>query len=266
MTIVKADGGVIIENFLAADQLLQLKNEIEYPMTQVGLGSTHSDEYISEFHGALTKRITNLVTLSPTFRDVLLDNDSVHAIAEQVFQEEAQSYWMSTAQVIEINPGNDAQPLHRFLENNYPFIAMGPAGPEVTLNFLIALSDFTEENGATRVIPGSNRWSDFNDRGTPEMTIPAEMNAGDVLLISGKVVHGGSANRSIDVKRRGLAFTFTPGYLRPEEAFPFLIKMDLVKQMSVRAQKMIGFRSQYPKGSPGLWQVDYKEIGDYLCI
>jgi ectoine hydroxylase-related dioxygenase (phytanoyl-CoA dioxygenase family) len=266
LTIVKADGGVIIENFLTADQLQRLNNEIDASVAQAVLGSTHSDKFISTFHGAMTKRITNLVTLSQTFRDTLLDSDSVHAIAERVFQDEAQSYWMSTAQVIEISPGNDAQPLHRDLENSYPFIAMGPTGPEVNLNFLIALSDFTEENGATRVIPGSNHWPDFNDRGTAEMTIPAEMNAGDVLLISGKVVHGGGANRSVDVKRRGLAFTFSPGYLTPEEAFPFLIKMDVVKQMTPRAQKMIGFRSQYPKGSPGLWQIDYKEIGDYLAL
>lgn len=266
LAIVKADGGVIIENFMNPDQLQGLNDEIDASVAEAKFGSTHCDEFIAKFHGAKTKRITNLVTISKTFRDTLLDSDSVHVIAERVFQEEAQSYWMSTAQVIEISPGNDAQPLHRDLENTHPFIAMGPTGPEVSLNFLIALSDFTDENGATRVIPGSNHWSDFNDRGTHEMTMPAEMKAGDVLLISGKVVHGGGANRSVDVKRRGLAFTFQPGYLTPEEAYPFLVEMELVKKMSARAQKMIGFRSQYPKGSPGLWQIDYKEIGDHIGL
>ncbi|KAJ6001077.1 hypothetical protein N7481_001486 [Penicillium waksmanii] len=173
-------------------QVQDLNNEIDASVVEANFGSTHSDEFISKFHGAKTKRITNIVTIRQNFRDTLLDSDSVHVIAERAFQEEAQSYWMSTAQ-----------------------------GPEVSLNFLIALSDFTEENGATRVIPGSNHWSDFNDPGTPEMTTPAEMKAGDVLLISGKVVHGGGANQSGDVKRRGLAFTFQPGYLTPEEAYPF---------------------------------------------
>ncbi|CAI7661156.1 unnamed protein product [Penicillium pancosmium] len=227
---------------MTLDKLQDLNNEIDASVAESNFGSTHSDELISKFHGAKTKRVTNLVTISQTFRDTLLDNNFVHVIAEQAFQEEAQSYWMSTAQVIEISPGNEAQPLHRDLENTHPFIAMGPTGPEASLNFLIALSDFTEENGATRVIPGSNHWSDFNDRGKPEMTIPAEMKAGDVLLISGKVVHGGGANKSLDFKRRGLAFTFQPGYLTPEEAFPFLIQMELVKKLSTRAQKMIGFR------------------------
>ena len=74
---------------------------------------------------------------------------------------------MTTAQVIEIGPGNAAQMLHRDLENWFPFIAMGPAGPEVTVNFLIALTDFTEENGATRVIPACfRRWAPQISAGT----------------------------------------------------------------------------------------------------
>lgn len=92
-----------------------------------------------------------------------------------MFKEESGAYWLNTAQVIDIGPGNKAQPLHRDLENNYPFVTMGPSGPEAANNFLIALTDFTEENGATRVIPGSHLWPDFTNKGTPEMTIPAEI-------------------------------------------------------------------------------------------
>ena len=47
------------------------------------------------------------------------------------------------------------------------------------MNFMIAFTDYTEENGATRIIPGSNHWEDFEDRGTPEQTIAARMKAGD---------------------------------------------------------------------------------------
>ncbi|KAJ5623676.1 hypothetical protein N7490_012281 [Penicillium lividum] len=175
LAIIKADGGVVIENFMTLDQLQGLNNEINSSVAEANFGSTHSDGFISRFHGAKTKRITNLVTISKTFRETLLDSDLVHVITEQAYREEAQSYWMSTAQVIEISPGIAAQPVHRELENTHPFIAMGPTGPEVSLNFLIALSDFTEGNGATRVIPGRKHWSDFNNRGTPEMTITAEM-------------------------------------------------------------------------------------------
>lgn len=79
---------------------------------------------------------------------------------------------------------------------------------------MIAFTDYTEENGATRIIPGSNHWEDFEDRGTPEQTIAARMKAGDVLLYSGKTAHGGGANLTTDQYRRGVAFAFNPGFHR----------------------------------------------------
>lgn len=91
------------------------------------------------------------------------------------------------------------------------------------------------------------------------------MKKGDMVVISGKTVHGGGANQT-KIPRTGLAFGFQANYLVPEEAYPFIVDMDLVKQMSPRCQRMIGFRSQYPKNSPGLWQLDYKEIGDHLGL
>lgn len=266
LQIVREDGGVIIEQFLAGNVCDQINQDIEPYLDQTKAGSTHADEFISSFHGSNTKRLTNLVKHSMVFRNNILDDDKVHELANSVFEEDSGTYWMTTAQVIDIGPGNKAQPLHRDLENFLPFVRMGPSGPDVTVNFLIALTDFTEQNGATRVIPQSNHWPDFEDRGEPGMTIPAEMKAGDCLFINGKIVHGGGANKTETERRRGVAFTFQPSYLTPEEAYPFLVDRDLVKTMSPRTQRMIGFRSQYPKGSPGLWQSDYKEIGDFLGL
>ncbi|MFF5389665.1 phytanoyl-CoA dioxygenase family protein [Streptomyces sp. NPDC013012] len=266
LDIVTRDGGVIIEGFLTQEQIVRFNAEIEQPLRALAPGSLHEDEIVAAFHGSNTKRLTNLVTHSATFRSEVIDHPLVHEISDLVFLQESGTYWMTTAQVIEIGPGNKAQMLHRDLENWFPFIGMGPSGPEVTINFLVALTDFTEENGATRVIPGSNHWSDFEDRGTPEQTIPAVMNAGDVLLFSGKTAHGGGANRTGDEYRRGLAFAFNAGFLTGEEAYPFLVDKELAKTLSPRVQRMLGFRSQYPTGSPGLWQVDYADLGDHLGL
>ncbi|MDX2561848.1 phytanoyl-CoA dioxygenase family protein [Streptomyces sp. TX20-6-3] len=266
LEIVTRDGGVVIKGFLTQEQIVRFNAEIEQPLRALAPGSTHEDEIVAAFHGSNTKRLTNLVTHSATFRSEIIDHPLVHEISDLVFLQESGTYWMTTAQVIEIGPGNKAQMLHRDLENWFPFIGMGPGGPEVTINFLVALTDFTEENGATRVIPGSNHWSDFEDRGTPEQTIPAVMNAGDVLLFSGKTAHGGGANRTGDEYRRGLAFAFNAGFLTGEEAYPFLVDRELAKTLSPRVQRMLGFRSQYPTGSPGLWQVDYADLGDHLGL
>jgi ectoine hydroxylase-related dioxygenase (phytanoyl-CoA dioxygenase family) len=264
LAIVEEDGGVIIKQLLTQDQVQRFNAEIEPAMQSITPGSKHPDEGIAGFHGNNTKRLTNLISYSKTFREEIIEHDLVHALSDAMFNAESGTYWMTTAQVIEIGPGNKAQPLHRDLENNYPFIAMGPAGPQVMINFLIALTDFTEANGATRVIPGSNNWADYSDRGTPEMTIPAEMEAGDVLFINGKVVHGGGENQTADFYRRGVAFALQPGFLTPEEAYPFIIGRELARSLSPRVQRLIGFRSQYPTGSPGLWQVDYAELAEYL--
>jgi len=264
LAIIKEDGGVIIRKLLTPSQIERFNAEIEPAMQALNPGSTHDDEFIADFHGSNTKRLTNLINHSKTFREEIIDNDLVHSVCEATFSEESGTYWMTTAQVVEIGPGNKAQILHRDLENWYPFIAMGKTGPEVIINCMIAFTDFTEENGATRVIPGSNHWDDYEDRGTPDDTIPAEMNAGDALIFSGKLVHGGGANVSADLYRRGVAFAFNPGFLNVEEAYPFLITKDLAKSLSPRVQRIIGFRSQYPTGSPGLWMVDYNELADYL--
>ncbi|MFF7441609.1 phytanoyl-CoA dioxygenase family protein [Streptomyces sp. NPDC008122] len=266
LAVFHEDGGVIIEGLLTPEQVERFNREIEQPLQKLAAGSKHEDEFVAEFHGKNTKRLTNLVTLSETFRREVIDHDLVHALADAVYLDESGTYWMTTAQVIEIGPGNAAQFLHRDLENYFPFVGMGPAGPEVTVNFLIALTDFSEENGATRVIPGSNHWEDFEDRGTPEQTIPALMRAGDALFFSGKTVHGGGANVTSDEYRRAVGFALNPGYLVGEEAHPFLIDLDLAKTLSPRVQRLVGFRSQYPKGSPGLWQVDYSELADHLGL
>lgn len=140
--------------------------------------------------------------------------------------------------------------------------------PEVACNCLIALSDFTEENGATRVIPGSHLWKDFSDRSAPEQTIPALLAAGDALFIRGKLVHGGGANRTADSYRRAVAFAFNAGWLVPEEAYPFVIDLALAKTLSARVQQLLGFRSHHnaSKGAPGLWQANHSELADHLGL
>jgi ectoine hydroxylase-related dioxygenase (phytanoyl-CoA dioxygenase family) len=266
LEIVARDGAVIIKDFLTREQIDRFNADVDSRMKVLKPGSTHENEIVAAFHGSNTKRLTNLVTHSPTFRNEIIDHDLVHDLCDATFLEESGTYWMTTAQVIEIGPGNDAQMLHRDLENWYPFIGLGKTGPEVILNFLIAFTDFTEENGATRVIPGSNHWDDFEDRGTPADTIPAIMQAGDALFFSGKTVHGGGANKTTDEYRRAVAFALNPGFLTGEEAYPFLVDLEVAKTLTPRVQRMLGFRSQYPTGSPGLWQVDYADLGDHLGL
>jgi ectoine hydroxylase-related dioxygenase (phytanoyl-CoA dioxygenase family) len=257
-------GCVIIEDFLSPEQVKALNNDLNDPFKNIQMGSKSDDEFIREFHGHQTKRVTNLVSHSKVFRNDVLDMDLVYDLCDLAFASNKSSYWMSAAQAIEINPGNKVQHLHRDQAQYAVFDTLGPDGPEAAVNFFIAITKFTEENGATRVIPGSHEWPDFYDLGHQDMTVPALMKAGDCMFMSGKTVHGGGENKTENESRRGLGFAFTLSYLTPEEAYPFQIKMDTVKTLSKRAQRMIGFRSVYPLSSGGLWQNDYSELADFL--
>ncbi|KAF7192364.1 Dioxygenase [Pseudocercospora fuligena] len=263
---VRECGGVIIKSFLSREQAEALDEDIVREIANIKAGSSEVTQAAKDFHGQQTKRLTNLVTHSQLFRDQILDKDLVYDILDQGFKDDNKAYWMSTAQAIEIGPGNKAQPLHRDLGQYRVFQMAGRDGPESMFNFLIATTKCTDLNGATRVIPGSHADADFGEVGRQEDTIPAELEPGDCLFIGGKVVHGGGANRTADELRRVVSFSFCAAYITPEEAFPFTVSMDTAKTMSKRAQRSIGFRSGYPKGAAGLWQHNFRELAEYLGL
>lgn len=265
MLALRQDGAVIIKGLFNNDQVRRLNDEVQPAVDKLTLGSKHTEEWVKEFHGDNTKRLNNVVTHSKTFREEILENDLIHQLCEEIYMKDAGGYWMNSAQVIDIGPGSSAQPLHRDQWQFPIFTQCGPNAPEASINFVVALTEFRDENGATRVIPGSHKWNDFRENGTPDDTIPAEMEAGDACFITGKVVHGGGANRTKDFTRRGITLVFQCSYLTPEEAYPFLVDKEIARTLSSRAQRMIGFRSQFLKDSPGVWKRDYGEVDEVYC-
>lgn len=262
---LREDGGVIIKGLFTKEQVRRLNEELDPLMRQVKTGSKQTEEWLQEFHGDNTKRLNGLVGKSATFREDFLENDLIHQICEEIYIKDAGGYWMNSSQLIDIGPGSKAQPLHRDQWQFPIFTHAGPDAPEASCNFLVALSEFTDENGATRLIPGSHKWDDFSKNGMPEDTIPAELEVGDACFITGKVVHGGGANRTTDKVRRGLAIVFQCSYLTPEEAYPFIVSKEIARTMTARGQRMIGFRSQFLKDSPGVWKTDYGEVDEVYC-
>ncbi len=105
----------------------------------------------------------------------------------------ATSFQLHLTQMIAIGPGEPAQTIHRdqWAFDFFPF----PKGYEVQCNTIWAMTDFTEENGATRVIPGSNHFDDKLHFAEAD-TEPAEMTKGSVLFYTGSIYHGGGANHS----------------------------------------------------------------------
>jgi len=139
-------------------------------------------------------------------------------------------------QIINIRPGQGAQPRHR---DRLAWGGYLPAEIEPQFNTIWALTDFTEENGATRVVPGSVNWPE-DRRPTDEETIQAVMPAGSVLLYSGSVIHGGGQNLS-ESNRTGLNITYCLGWLRTEENQYLSCPPEIAEGLDPDLQEMLGY-------------------------
>lgn len=258
------DGAIIIKGLLTTDQVAQFNSEIEGVMESTRQGA--HIERLQDFHGRRTKRAGGLTNHSKVFREKILDNDFVHAICLRNYSSGGSGgdYWLYTGTTLSAGGPQKAQDLHRDLSHYPPAVLLGPDFDDVQITFIIALCPFRDENGATRVIPGSQKWP-FDQRGSPNMTVPAVMDPGDCCLISGKVVHGMGANRTTE-ERKAVQLSVCAGYFTPSEAHSHIVTMETAKQLSRRAQRFLGFRSQYTRGSPGLWSKDYVDLALHLGL
>jgi ectoine hydroxylase-related dioxygenase (phytanoyl-CoA dioxygenase family) len=128
----------------------------------------------------------------------------------------------------------------------FPF----PNGYEVQCNTIWAMSDFSAENGATRVIPGSHRYAE-RLKFVEEQTEPAEMSAGSVLFYTGSLYHGGGANRSQTV-RRGLNLTYNLAWLRQEENQYLACPLEVARTLPEPLLRLMGYaRGAYALGYVG---------------
>ncbi|KAF5239314.1 hypothetical protein FANTH_10017 [Fusarium anthophilum] len=260
------DGAVIIKGLLSPSQVTEFLSEIEDVIANTRRGAIIDHPLLQAFHGPRTKRAGGLANHSKVFRENLIDNDFVHAICKRNYTMGGNSgdYWLSTGSTLFAGGPQGPQELHRDLNSYPPVVLLGPDFDEVMMNYLVALTPFRAENGATVVIPGSHKWP-FDQRGSPAMAIPAEMEPGDCLLVNGKVIHGMGANTTTE-ERKAVQMSICSGYLTPSEAHSQIVTLDTAKKLSARAQRFLGFRSQYPRGSPGLWTADYAELALHLKL
>jgi len=178
------------------------------------------------------------------------------AVADDQLLPHCDDYWMNTGQMMIIGPGESDQMWHRDAGN---WMALcKPDSPEVTVSCMYAIGDFTADNGATRVVPGSHRWDDYTTPPEPDQVVLAEMQAGDGLIYTGRVIHYGGANVTDDEWRLGLHVSFVLGWLTPEEALPISVPWHAAKAMSPRVQRLLGWQSYGVRSR--LWTVDYEEI------
>ena len=190
-----------------------------------------------DFSGHRTRRTGSMIARSPSFRP-LANHPLVTGTLDHVLGDHATSYQLHLTQVIAIGPGEPGQLVHRdqWAFDFFPF----PAGYEVECHVMWAMTDFTELNGATRVIPGSHKWED-KLRPAYEETVPADMPKGSVFLYVGSVYHGGGANRSTE-QRLGINVGYTLSWLRQEENQYLACPPEVARTIDEDLAKLIGYR------------------------
>lgn len=242
-----ADGAAIVEDFLAPAHLEALNADFDRIVDKLAPGVRNPTmPAMEEFYGATTVRFDGLPAKSAAFVEVM-QSPVLTGLADRYLLPHCLDYLFNTGQFIEIRPGETAQRLHRD-EDAWRFgplvdarIAGGPRA-QLEVEAMVALSDFTAVNGATRVVPGSHLWPGGREP-EPADIGQAEMPAGSALLYLGSTIHGGGANRTEAEIRRGMFVGYVVGWLRTEENMFLTVPLEQVRGFPRRVQELLGYKA-----------------------
>lgn len=223
---VRRDGFTIIENAIEPDLIEALNDTLARLEQDFDIKPS-----ANSFEGRHTVRIYNLLAHGEPFTRVPV-HPSVLPVIEGVLDE---GCLISSLSSIAIDPGETAQPIHA---DDMVIPLEKPHAP-IVCNSMWALTDFTEENGATRLIPGSHRLPN-PDYGGDYASVPGEMAKGSVLVWDGALWHGGGANRT-DRRRMGVAMNYCAGFIRQQENQQLGLAPELVKTFEPRLQELVGY-------------------------
>jgi ectoine hydroxylase-related dioxygenase (phytanoyl-CoA dioxygenase family) len=230
VSVLRSDGAVVIDDLADPSVLDRLEAELA-PFLEA---TPHG---VEDFAGRSTRRTGALAARCPASHTLL--QHPLVLESTRLLLEGATTFHVHLTQAIAIGPGQPAQPIHRdqWAFDFFPF----PEGYDVQLNTIWALTEFTEANGATRVVPGSNR-GDVDRLGSfaPDDTVPAEMSRGSVLVYSGSVHHGGGANTTDEV-RVGINLTYARSWLRQEENQYLAVPLEVARTLDDDLLRLLGF-------------------------
>ena len=221
------DGYTIVEDAIEQDladqlthDLLRLERELDVrPAT-------------NSFEGSETLRVYNLLAHGEVWQRVPL-HQSVLPVVEGVLDP---GCLISSLSSVNIGPGETAQPIHA----DDMLIPIPKPHPPTVCNSMWALTDFTEANGATRIIPGSHGRDHSPNYGQEYDSIPAEMPGRSVLIWHGSLWHGGGANHT-GQRRIGIAMNYCAGYIRQQENQQLGLPPHLVRTFPRRLQELVGY-------------------------
>jgi ectoine hydroxylase-related dioxygenase (phytanoyl-CoA dioxygenase family) len=224
---IARDGYTVLERVLDPALVDALSADLERLERELEVRPARND-----FEGTRTIRIYNLLAHGKRWEQVPV-HDAILPLVERVLD---RGCLVSSLSSIAIGPGETAQPMHaddQLIPLLKPHVA-------TVCNTMWALTDFTEANGATRVIPGSHLRDCSPDFGREYESVAAEMPRGSVLVWHGSLWHGGGANQT-DVRRVGVAMNYCAGFIRQQENQQLGIPREIVRGFSPRLRELVGY-------------------------
>jgi ectoine hydroxylase-related dioxygenase (phytanoyl-CoA dioxygenase family) len=220
-------GWTVIENAIEPDLVDALSEDLSRLERDLEIKPADNS-----FEGHLTLRVYNLLARGELWWQVPV-HPAVLPVVEGVLDA---GCLVSSLSSINIGPGETAQPIH----SDDQLIPIPKPHPPTVCNTMWALTDFTEENGATRVISGSHLAEASPDYGAPYDSEPALMSRGSVLVWHGSLWHGGGSNNTSE-RRVGVAMNYCAGYIRQQENQQLGIPPAMVARMPKRLQELVGY-------------------------
>lgn len=223
---LEADGYVVVEGMLSPEEVAATRADLRSVLDGTPTGR-------NDFEGFATKRVYALFAKTRAF-----DGPATDPLLLGVLDRVLGPSQLSAPVGIQIGPGEKAQVLHRD-DSIYP---LPRPHPEVVLNTMWPFDDFTAENGATRLVPGSHR---SDDPPGEAGAIVAEMPAGSAMFYLGSLWHGGGANRT-DRPRLGVILEYAAAWLRPQENHVLAVPREVVATLPKQLQELLGYNIYPP--------------------
>ena len=224
---IARDGYTIVEDAIEPDFVAALEADIGRLERELAIRPARNP-----FEGSTTLRIYNLLVHGPLYQRIPV-HPSVLPIVERVLDS---GCLVSSLSSIAIQPGEVAQPIHA----DDQLIPLTKPHGALVCNSMWAITDFTDANGATRIIPGSHLRDCSPVFGSRHDSIAAEMRRGSVMIYHGSLWHGGGANRTGE-RRVGIAMNYCAGYIRQQENQQLGIPRGVARGFSPRLRQLVGY-------------------------
>jgi len=224
---IAEQGYTIVEDAIEPDLVDALAADLLRLERELGIVPANND-----FEGARTVRIYNLLVHGELYERIPV-HDNLLPIVERVLDH---GCLVSSLSSISIGPDETPQPIHA----DDQLIPIAKPHVATVCNSMWAITDFTEANGATRLIPGTHLADSSPSYGQHYDSIAAEMRKGSVLVWHGSLWHGGGANTTSE-RRVGIAMNYCAGWIRQQENQQLGIPREIAQRFSPRLRELVGY-------------------------